>query len=114
MLQQRAHYHADVINLYPELGINKGAWGQWYSRLGLHQRVSRPIFFIQRWTTHSCNLYQVCVVVAVEGHPRIAHGVFTLKALLIYPPHAVVMRLHGCDVGYVVILILKAVDLLGL
>ncbi len=30
-----------------------------------------------------------------EGHPRIALGYFTLKALLLYPPHAIVMRLHG-------------------
>ncbi len=47
-------------------------------------------------------------VVVVEawrlGHPRIAPGYFTLKALLLYPPHAIVMRLHGRD-SYVVSLI---------
>ncbi len=48
-----------------------------------------------------------------EGHPRIALDYFTLKALLLYPPHAIVMRLHGCD-SYVVILIPETADLLGL
>ncbi len=48
-----------------------------------------------------------------KGHPRIALGYFTLKALLLYPPHAIVMRLHGRD-SYVVILIPGTADLLGL
>ncbi len=37
---QVVHYHADVIYLFPQLGIKKGAWGSWYSGLGLHQLVS--------------------------------------------------------------------------
>ncbi len=41
-------------------------------------------------------------------------GFFTLKALLPYPSHAIVMRLHRRDVTYAVILIPKTVDLLGL
>ncbi len=48
-----------------------------------------------------------------EGHPRITLGYFTLKALLFYPPHAIVMRLHGRD-SYVVILVPDMADLLGL
>ncbi len=36
---------------------------------------------------------------------------FTLNTLLIYPPHAIVMRLHGRDI-YVVILIPETADLL--
>ncbi len=48
-----------------------------------------------------------------EGHPRIALGYFTLKALLVCPPHAIVMRLHGRD-SYAVILIPGRADLLGL
>ncbi len=44
-----------------------------------------------------------------EAHPRIALGYFTLKALLLYPPHAIVMRLHGRD-SYVVIVILETAD----
>ncbi len=31
---------------------------------------------------------------APRAHPRIALGYFSLKALLLYPPHVVVMRLH--------------------
>ncbi len=50
---------------------------------------------------------------SLEGHPRIALGCFTLEALLLYPPHAIVMRLHGRD-SYVVILILETADLLSL
>ncbi len=38
-------------------------------------------------------------------HPRIALGYFTLEALLLYPPRAIVMRLHRRDVSYAVILI---------
>ncbi len=49
---------------------------------------------------------------APRAHPRIALGYFTLKALLLYPPHAIVMRLHGRD-NYVVILMLETADLLG-
>ncbi len=48
-----------------------------------------------------------------EVHPRIVLGCFTLKTLLLYPPHAIVMRLHGRD-SYVVILIPETMDLLGL
>ncbi len=60
----------------------------------------------------------VVVFVAVEawrleGHPSIALDYFTLKALLLYPPHAIVMRLHGRD-SYVVIPIPETADLLGL
>ncbi len=40
--------------------MKKRAWGLWYSGLGLHQLVSRPTFFILRWTTHLCILYQMC------------------------------------------------------
>ncbi len=49
---------------------------------------------------------------APRDHPRIALGYFTLKALLLYPPHAIVMRLHGRD-SYVVILTPETADLLG-
>ncbi len=42
-----------------------------------------------------------------------ALGYFTLKALLLYPPHAIVMKLYGRD-SYVVILILETAGLLGL
>ncbi len=48
-----------------------------------------------------------------EGHPKIALGYFALKVLLLYPPHAIVLRLHGCG-SYVVILIPETADLLGL
>ncbi len=48
-----------------------------------------------------------------EGHLKIALGYFALKVLLLYPPHAIVMRLHGCG-SYVVILIPETEDLLGL
>ncbi len=40
----------------------------------------------------------------LEFIPRIALGYFTLKAFLLYPPHAILMRLSGRD-SYVVILI---------
>ncbi len=39
----------------------------------------------------------------IECHSRIALGNFTLKTLLIYTPHEIVMRLHGCGVNYVII-----------
>ncbi len=48
-----------------------------------------------------------------EGHPRITLGYFTLKALLLYLPHAIVTRLHGRDCD-VVILVPDTTDLLGL
>ncbi len=47
-----------------------------------------------------------------EDHPRKAVGYFTVKALLLYPPHAIEMRLHGCD-SYVVIFISETMDLLS-
>ncbi len=47
------------------------------------------------------------------SHPRKAHGYVNIKALLLHPPHAIVMRLHGRD-SYVVILIPETVDLLVL
>ncbi len=37
----------------------------------------------------------------IECHSRIALGYFAFKALLLYPPHEIVMRLHGCGVSYV-------------
>ncbi len=40
-------------------------------------------------------------------------GYLTLKALLLYPPHAIVLRLHGHE-SYAVILIPETADLLGL
>ncbi len=48
-----------------------------------------------------------------KAHPRLAHGHLTLKALLLYYPPAIVLRLHGHD-SYVVILIPETADLLGL
>ncbi len=55
----------------------------------------------------------IVVVVVVEGHPRIALSYFTLKALLLYPPHTIVMRLHGRD-SNIVSIIPETADLLGL
>ncbi len=43
-----------------------------------------------------------------EGHPRIALCNFILKTLLLYPPHAIVRRLHGRNVSYVLILITRS------
>ncbi len=48
------------------------------------------------------------------SHPRITLSYFTLKALLPDPPHAIVMWLHGRGVSYVVNLIRKKADLLGM
>ncbi len=45
--------------------------------------------------------------------PRIDLDYFTLKALLLFPPHAILMRLHGRD-SCIVILEPEAADLLGL
>ncbi len=47
-------------------------------------------------------------------HSRIAFDYFSLNALLLYPSHAIVKRLHGHDASNVVILIPKTADLLGL
>ncbi len=44
-------------------------------------------------------------------HPRIMLDYFTLKALLLYLPHSIVMRLHGRDFSYVVTLIPEMVNL---
>ncbi len=49
-----------------------------------------------------------------EGHPRVVHGYFTLKALLLYPWHTIEMRLHGRDGSHVVSVIREKVDLLGM
>ncbi len=57
------------------------------------------------------------VVVVVEAWrlelTRRSLGYFTLKTLPLYPPHAIVMRLHGRD-SYVVILMPAMADLRGL
>ncbi len=50
---------------------------------------------------------------ALRAHPIKALVYFTLKALLLYPPHAVVMTLHGHD-SFVVTLIKETADLLDL
>ncbi len=52
---------------------------------------------------------------APRAHPKVtlSLGYITLKALLLYPPHTIVVRLHGRD-KYVVILIQETADLLGL
>ncbi len=64
---QGAHYHADDIYLFPQLGIKKGARTLWYSELSLHQLGSRPPFSIPRWTTRHCILYRVCSIRGVDG-----------------------------------------------
>ncbi len=64
---QGAQYHADVIYLFPQLRIKKGARALWYSYLCLRQLGSRPTAFILRWTTHPCILYQVCATRAVNA-----------------------------------------------
>ncbi len=46
--------------------------------------------------------------------PRVMLGYFIFKALLFYPPCAIVMRLHGRDGSHVVIVIPETADLLGL
>ncbi len=56
---QRTPYHADVSYWLPLLGMKNGAWGLWYSRLGLHQLGSQPSFFMLRWANHFGILYQV-------------------------------------------------------
>ncbi len=58
-------------------------------------------------------MIQISVRADAVGHRRIALGYLTLKALLLYPPHAKVMRLHERD-SYVAILIPETADLLGL
>ncbi len=50
------------------------------------------------------------VLVTVEAWLRY----FTLKALLLYPPHATVIRLHGRGVSYDFLLIPEPAGLLGL
>ncbi len=64
-----------------------------------------------------CCCYYCCWSMAPRAHlnfnPRIALDYFALKAILLFPPHATVMRLHGCD-SYVVILMTVTVELLTL
>ncbi len=43
---QGAHCHAHVIYLLPSLGVEKGAWGLWYSELGLPRLCSRSALFV--------------------------------------------------------------------
>ncbi len=54
----------------------------------------------------------------VRDHPKFTVkkilGYFTLKALLLYPPHAMLMRLHRRGVSYVVIFKPELSDLLAL
>ncbi len=52
---QGAHYHIDVIYL-----IKKRAMGLWYIGLGQRHLGPRLTFFIPRWTTNPCILYQGC------------------------------------------------------
>ncbi len=56
---------------------------------------------------------------APRAHPKVTleqryFGFFMFKELLLYPPQAIVMKLHGRDISYVVIFILETVGLLGL
>ncbi len=44
-------------------------------------------------------------------HPTTVLSYLTCKALMIYPPQATVMRMHGRDVSYVVIFIPETADL---
>ncbi len=49
-----------------------------------------------------------------KGSPRIVLGYFISKELLLYPPHAVVIRLQGRIGRHVVILMPETADLLRL
>ncbi len=49
-----------------------------------------------------------------ENHSGKAVGYLALKMPLICPINAIIMRLHGCDISYVIILIPEATDLLGM
>ncbi len=49
-----------------------------------------------------------------EGHPRVVHGYFTLKALLHHPWHTIVMWVHGRDGSRIVSVIPHTVDLLDM
>ncbi len=49
---------------------------------------------------------------APRAHTKVTLGYTTLKAILLNPPHTIVMRLHGRG-NYVVILIPATADLLG-
>ncbi len=48
-------------------------WGLRHPGSSLHYLGSRPTFFIPRWTTHSCILYQVC-----DAHGPIINAVILL------------------------------------
>ncbi len=67
------HYHADVIRLLPQLGINKalkGAQGLWFSKLSLQQLGSRLTFFINFVTTVGLALlWSLLPVVLVSNKP---------------------------------------------
>ncbi len=47
---------------------------------------------------------------SLEDHPRITLDLLTLKVNLLYPPHAIVMRLYRRDVSYVCVLISETAD----
>ncbi len=51
---------------------------------------------------------------APEGYPWVVIDHFNLKALLPYPPHVIVVGLHGRGVSKVVILKPGTMDLFGL
>ncbi len=58
-------------------------------------------------------LLRHCTLTSPEGHPRIESRSFTLKALLLYPPHAKVIRSQERGVSYIAIIIPVKADLLG-
>ncbi len=68
------------------------------------------------WRANLVTTVGIVVVEAwrLELTRRTALDDFTLKALLLYPPYAIVVRLHGRDASYVAIFILETADLLGL
>ncbi len=70
----------------------------------------------QWWRANLVTTVGIVVVEAwrLELTRRTALGYFTLKALLLYPTYAIIVKLHGRDVSYVAIFLPETADLLGL
>ncbi len=51
---------------------------------------------------------------APRAHPKITLERRFMEAYLLYLPHTIIMRLRGCDLSYVVVLIPETAVLVGM
>ncbi len=89
---QGAHYHADVIYLLPKMGNKEGS-----KNLMVLQVRPKPT-----------RVPPSLLYTTLDNTP-----LHSIPALLLYPPHAIVLKLHGRE-SNIAILVPETAGLLGL